>query len=255
AGQLGSAPGFIHNLISTRRPPPPRSSDPPLLLSQDELGEVRVQLVLLVDPPLLYVVPAFLLGDPQGAGDVISECPGCAALTSLQVADGLVVVLQLHLALAQEEVSLHRLAVQLQGVLTVRQSLVELLHLQVAQGSVCVVHRDGGDTYDGFAVTGHGLLVLPSHEQPVALLLQFLSADAFLGAPSDPPRSRAHPRGATAAAALLLPFHSGASGSNPSEPREAWRHPQFHSGYGTPTARGPPLVLKRRRYLPPKPPA
>lgn len=67
---------------------------------------------------------------------MVAACP----LTSLQVGDGLVVVFHLHLALAQEEVSLHRLPVQLQRPLAVSQGLVVLLHLQVAQGSVGVVH-------------------------------------------------------------------------------------------------------------------
>lgn len=62
-------------------------------------------------------------------------------LTFLQVADGLVVVLQLQVTLAQEEVGLHRLTVQLQRVLTIRQSLVVLLQLHVAESPVGVVHR------------------------------------------------------------------------------------------------------------------
>lgn len=70
----------------------------------------------------------------------MAACP----LTSLQVGDGLVVVFHLHLALAQEEVSLHRLPVQLQRPLAVGQGLVVLLHLQVAQGPVGVVHGHQG---------------------------------------------------------------------------------------------------------------
>ena len=62
------------------------------------------------------------------------------ALTFLQVADGLVVVLQLQVTLAQEEVGLHWLAVQLQRVLTVGQSLVMLLQLHMAESPVGVVH-------------------------------------------------------------------------------------------------------------------
>ncbi len=61
-------------------------------------------------------------------------------LTFLQVADGLIVVLQLQVTLAQEEVGLDRLAVQLQRVLTVCQSLVMLLQLHVAESPVGVVH-------------------------------------------------------------------------------------------------------------------
>lgn len=40
--------------------------------------------------------------------------------------------------------SLHRLAVQLQGALAVGQRLVVLLHLQVAEGAVGVVHGHQG---------------------------------------------------------------------------------------------------------------
>ena len=48
-------------------------------------------------------------------------------LTSLQVADGLVVVLQLQVTLAQEEVGFDRMGVQFQRVLAVRQGFVVLL--------------------------------------------------------------------------------------------------------------------------------
>lgn len=61
-------------------------------------------------------------------------------LTFLKVADGFVVVLQLQVTLAQEEMGLDRLAVQLQGSFTVSQGLVMLLQLHVAQGPVGVVH-------------------------------------------------------------------------------------------------------------------
>lgn len=47
--------------------------DLPFFLSKDELGEVGVQLTLLVDPLLLHVVPTFLLSDPQSAGNVITK--------------------------------------------------------------------------------------------------------------------------------------------------------------------------------------
>lgn len=60
--------------------------------------------------------------------------------TFLQVADGLIIVLQLQVTLAQEEVGLHRLAVQLQRVLTICQSLVMLLQLHMAESPVGVVH-------------------------------------------------------------------------------------------------------------------
>lgn len=61
-------------------------------------------------------------------------------LTFLKVADGFVVVLQLQVTLAQEEMSLDRLAVQLQGSFTISQGLVMLLQLHMAQGPVGVVH-------------------------------------------------------------------------------------------------------------------
>lgn len=48
-------------------------------------------------------------------------------LTSLQVADDLVVVLQLQVTLAQEEVGFDRMGVQFQRVLAVRQGFVVLL--------------------------------------------------------------------------------------------------------------------------------
>uniref|UniRef100_A0A8C4SI60 Uncharacterized protein n=1 Tax=Erpetoichthys calabaricus TaxID=27687 RepID=A0A8C4SI60_ERPCA len=140
----------------------PRTEPPvlPLLLGEDEFGEVGVQLVLLVDALLLNAVPALLLGDPKGTGDVVTEVeplllgqgvlpvakPAVAALplTSLKVPDCLVVVLHLQVALAQEEVCLHRLAVQLEGMLAVGQRLVVLLQLHVAQRPVGVVHGHRG---------------------------------------------------------------------------------------------------------------
>lgn len=61
-------------------------------------------------------------------------------LTFLKVADGFVIVLQLQVTLAQEEMGLDRLAVQLKGSFTISQGLVMLLQLHVAQGPVGVVH-------------------------------------------------------------------------------------------------------------------
>lgn len=61
-------------------------------------------------------------------------------LTFLKVADGFVVVLQLQVTLAQEEMGLDRLAVQLQGSFAISQGLVMLLQLHMAQGPVGVVH-------------------------------------------------------------------------------------------------------------------
>uniref|UniRef100_A0A8C8BFG5 Uncharacterized protein n=1 Tax=Otus sunia TaxID=257818 RepID=A0A8C8BFG5_9STRI len=136
AGQLNSAPALVPFTGAAAAPLP-------LLLRHDQLGQVGVQLILLVDPLLLDAVPAFLLGDAQRAGDVVPEIQ---PLLLGEVGDGLVVVLHLHLALAQEEVSLHGLAVQLQGSLAVGQCLVVLLHLQVAEGSVGVVDGHQGVT-------------------------------------------------------------------------------------------------------------
>lgn len=48
-------------------------SDVPLFLSEDESGEVGVQLALLGDPPLLHAVPTFLLRYPQSAGNVVAK--------------------------------------------------------------------------------------------------------------------------------------------------------------------------------------
>uniref|UniRef100_A0A8B9G5B6 Uncharacterized protein n=1 Tax=Amazona collaria TaxID=241587 RepID=A0A8B9G5B6_9PSIT len=195
----------------------------PLLLCHNQLGQVGMQLVLLVDPLLLNAVPTLLLGDAQRAGDVIPKVQPLLLgevvaflLTSLQVGDGLVIVFHLHLALAQEEVSLHRLAIELQGSLAVRQRLVVLLHLQVAEGSVCVVHN----THDGAAVAGGGLGVLASAEEPVPLLLVLLRAVALLGAAADPGAPRTRPRRPgprRAALPLLLPLH-GTARPGPARP-------------------------------------
>uniref|UniRef100_A0A8D0FEI4 Uncharacterized protein n=1 Tax=Strix occidentalis caurina TaxID=311401 RepID=A0A8D0FEI4_STROC len=143
AGQLNSAPAlvrvfFLLSLSALSQLPRTERGD------EKRWRDVGVQLILLVDPLLLDAVPAFLLGDAQRAGDVVPEIQ---PLLLGEVGDGLVVVLHLHLALAQEEVSLHGLAVQLQGSLAVSQCLVVLLHLQVAEGSVGVV-----DGHQGVAV-------------------------------------------------------------------------------------------------------
>uniref|UniRef100_A0A8B9TY85 Uncharacterized protein n=1 Tax=Anas platyrhynchos TaxID=8839 RepID=A0A8B9TY85_ANAPL len=221
----------------------------PLLLRHDQLGQVGVQLVLLVDPLLLDAVPALLLGDAQRAGDVVPEVQ---PLLLGQVGDGLVVALHLHLALPQEEMRLDRLPVQLQRPLAVRQRLVVLLHLQVAQRPVGVVHGHQGGvpggvpglTHDGPAVGGGGLGVLAAPEEAVALLLVLLRAVALLRASSSSAaasprgsRPRSCRRGAPAASSaspgprraalppLLLPLHGparprpcrppGAAGSAP----------------------------------------
>uniref|UniRef100_A0A8C4Z1Q8 Uncharacterized protein n=1 Tax=Gadus morhua TaxID=8049 RepID=A0A8C4Z1Q8_GADMO len=157
------------------------------------LGEIGVQLVLLVDALLLDAVPALLLGHAQSAGDVVAKVQPlllgpAPPLTSLQVPDGLVIVLQLQVALAKEEVGLDRLAVQLQGVLAVGQRLVVLLELDVAQRAVGVVHRHrrvdsaGDTTHDSLAVAGGRLLVLAAEEEAVPLLLELLGCGALLRA-------------------------------------------------------------------------
>lgn len=78
-------------------------------------------------------------GSPQDEKEIITICLELE-LTFLKVANGFVIVLQLQVTLAQEEMGLDRLAVQLQGSFTIRQGLVMLLKLHVAQGPVGVVH-------------------------------------------------------------------------------------------------------------------
>uniref|UniRef100_A0A3B3VET8 Uncharacterized protein n=1 Tax=Poecilia latipinna TaxID=48699 RepID=A0A3B3VET8_9TELE len=147
----------------------------PLLLGQNEFGQVGVKLVLLVDAFVLDAVPALLLGDAKRARDVVSEIQ---PLLFCQVADGLVVVLQLQVTLAQEEVSLDRLTVQLQCVLAVCQSFVVLLQLHVAERPVGVVHRHRRIT----VLQVEGNRNSAGQEQPVPLLLQLLRGGALLGA-------------------------------------------------------------------------
>uniref|UniRef100_A0A674E2G2 Uncharacterized protein n=1 Tax=Salmo trutta TaxID=8032 RepID=A0A674E2G2_SALTR len=93
----------------------------PLLLCQDEFGEIGVQLILLVNALLLDAVPALLLGYPEGTGNVVAKVQPLLFRqpTSLQVADGFIVVLHLQVTLTQEE--------------EVSQGLVVLLQLHVAQ--------------------------------------------------------------------------------------------------------------------------
>uniref|UniRef100_A0A8C9S9G0 Uncharacterized protein n=1 Tax=Scleropages formosus TaxID=113540 RepID=A0A8C9S9G0_SCLFO len=147
----------------------------PLLLCQNELGEIGMQLIFLIDAFLLNAVPAFLLGYSESTWDVISEIQPllfCQILcpTSLQVANRLVVVLQLQMALTQEEVRLYRLAVQLQSMLTVSQGLVILLQFHIT------------DTHNGFTVAHRGLLVLAAEEESIALLFQLLGRSTLFGA-------------------------------------------------------------------------
>uniref|UniRef100_A0A8D3ASA1 Uncharacterized protein n=1 Tax=Scophthalmus maximus TaxID=52904 RepID=A0A8D3ASA1_SCOMX len=116
-----------------------------VFFNQYEFGQISMQLVLLVDALILNAIPAFLLGNAQGTGDVIAKIQPLLfcqdVVTFLQVTDGLIIVLQLQVTLAQEEVGLDRLAVQLQCMLTIGQSLVMLLQLHVAESPVGVVHR------------------------------------------------------------------------------------------------------------------
>uniref|UniRef100_A0A8B9N624 Uncharacterized protein n=1 Tax=Accipiter nisus TaxID=211598 RepID=A0A8B9N624_9AVES len=208
-----SCDGFVALKKVLRVPPLPRATLP-LLLCHDQLGQVGVQLVLLVDPLLLDAVPAFLLGNAQCARDVVPKIQ--PLFLGEVVGDSLVVILHLHLTLAQKEVSLHRLTVQLQGSLAVRQCLVVLLHLQVAKGSVGVV-----DGHQGVAVleAGGGLGVLAAAEKPVSLFLVLLRAVALLGAAA-PRAPRARPRRPgppRAALPLLLPLH-GTARHRPARP-------------------------------------
>uniref|UniRef100_A0A672MTF2 Uncharacterized protein n=1 Tax=Sinocyclocheilus grahami TaxID=75366 RepID=A0A672MTF2_SINGR len=158
----------------------------PLFLGQDEFGEICMQLVFLADSLLFYAVPAFLLGNAKSTWDIVSEIQ---PLFLGQIADGLFIILQLQLTLAQEKVRLHRLAVELEGVFTVGQCLVVLLQLHVAERSVSVVHGHRRVTILHTAQqkhlqynTGGGLLVLAAEEQAVALLLELLCRGAFLWA-------------------------------------------------------------------------
>uniref|UniRef100_A0A3Q3N7E7 Uncharacterized protein n=1 Tax=Mastacembelus armatus TaxID=205130 RepID=A0A3Q3N7E7_9TELE len=147
--------------------------DLPLFLSQDESGEVGVQLALLADPPVLHAVPPFLLSYPQSTGDVVAKVQ---PLLLCKVANGLVIVLHLQVTLAHEEMSFDRLAVQFQSMSAVCQSSVVLLQLHVAQRPVSVVRWDAG------AVAGSSFHVLATQKEAVALLLQLLSRQrsAFL---------------------------------------------------------------------------
>uniref|UniRef100_A0A8C9BQT3 Uncharacterized protein n=1 Tax=Phocoena sinus TaxID=42100 RepID=A0A8C9BQT3_PHOSS len=187
---------------------------PPLTLGHNELCEVRVQLVLLVDAPLLNAVPALLLRDAQSTGDVVPKVEPLLlgqVPTSLQVGNSLIIALHLQLALPQEEVCLHRLPVQLQGAPAVSQSLLMLLHLQVAQCPVGVIHRHQG--IPGLEnKAGRRLRVLAAHEEPVALLLELLRARALFRAAA----AGAQPR---AALLLLLALHGAARHGLGSAPR------------------------------------
>uniref|UniRef100_A0A673U6L6 Uncharacterized protein n=1 Tax=Suricata suricatta TaxID=37032 RepID=A0A673U6L6_SURSU len=167
---------------------------PPLPLRHNEPGEVGVQLVLLVDAPLLNAVPALLLSDAQSTRDVIPEVE--PLLLGEVIGNGLVI----------EEVCLHRLPVQLQGPPAVCEGLLMLLHLQVAQCPVGVVHCHQR------IPAGRRLRILAAHEEPVALLLELLRARAFFGASA----AGAQPR---AALLLLLALHGAARHCLGSAPR------------------------------------
>uniref|UniRef100_A0A3Q3D5F6 Uncharacterized protein n=1 Tax=Hippocampus comes TaxID=109280 RepID=A0A3Q3D5F6_HIPCM len=130
----------------------------PLLLCEDEFAQVGVQFVLLVDALLLDAVPTLLLGDAQGAGDVVAEIQ---PLFFCQVV---------------------RCRKQNVRVLTVSQSLVMLLQLHMAEGPVGVVHFQRYFTHNGLAVAGRSLLILAAKEQAVPLLLQLLRGGTLLRA-------------------------------------------------------------------------
>uniref|UniRef100_A0A2K5R5I5 Uncharacterized protein n=1 Tax=Cebus imitator TaxID=2715852 RepID=A0A2K5R5I5_CEBIM len=200
---------------------------PPLTLRRNEPRKVGVQLTLLVDAPLLDAVPALLLRDSKSAGDVVPKVQSLLlgqAPTSLQIGDGLIIVLHLQLALPQEEVSLHRLPVQLQGAPAVGQGLLVLLHLQVAQGPVGVIHGHQR------VPAGRRLRVLSAHKQTVALFLELLRARALLGATA----ASAQPR---AALLLLLALHGAARHGLGCAPKlRAWR-PCTRSPSPSPAAR------------------
>lgn len=102
-----------------------------------------MQLTLLVDAPFLDTVPALLLSNAKGTRNIIPKVESLLlgqTIGSLQIGNGLIITLHLQLALPQEEVRLHRLPVQLQGSPAVSKCLFRLLHLQIAQGPVSVVH-------------------------------------------------------------------------------------------------------------------
>uniref|UniRef100_A0A3B3S2B9 Uncharacterized protein n=1 Tax=Paramormyrops kingsleyae TaxID=1676925 RepID=A0A3B3S2B9_9TELE len=151
------------------------------LFCTHSFGEIGMQLVLLTDALLLDAVPALLLGYSERTGDVISKVQ-TLLFRQVVVANGLVVILQLQMTLAQEEVRLDRLAVQLQRVLTVGQCFVVLLQLYVAQSPVGVVHSYGGVSVLGEDETHRRLLILAVEEEPVALLLQLLRGGTLLRA-------------------------------------------------------------------------
>lgn len=130
-----------------------------------------MQLTLLVDAPFLNTVPALLLSNAKGTRNIIPKVESLllgqtigwgsgyfwlhlstilvpqrahnlasCQPTSLQIGNGLIITLHLQLALPQEEVRLHRLPIQLQGSPAVSKCLFRLLHFQIAQGPVGVVH-------------------------------------------------------------------------------------------------------------------
>uniref|UniRef100_A0A4W2DL30 Uncharacterized protein n=1 Tax=Bos indicus x Bos taurus TaxID=30522 RepID=A0A4W2DL30_BOBOX len=220
---------------------------PPLTLSHNEPCKIRVQLIFLVDASLLNAVPALFLCDAQSTGDVIPKVEPLLlgqVPTSLQVGNSLIIAFHLQLALPQEEVCLHRLPVQLQGAPTVSQGLLVLLHLQVAQCPVGVIHchQGRGRTHDGAAVAGRRLRVLAAHEEPVALLLELLCARALLGAGA----AGAQP---CAALLLLLALHGAARHPRPAPaarardplgPGPALRHRNFRSAGRRGQRSGPP---------------
>uniref|UniRef100_A0A3P9M639 Uncharacterized protein n=1 Tax=Oryzias latipes TaxID=8090 RepID=A0A3P9M639_ORYLA len=130
-----------------------------------------------IEGSFLHIVPiseqksSFFLGD---------------FLTFLQIADCLIVVLQLQVTLAQEEVGFNRLTIQLQCMLTICQSLVILLQLHVAEGPVGVsIYAQ--TVY--FTIARGSILVLAAEEKPVPLLLELLRGGTLLRAAASQPSS------------------------------------------------------------------
>ena len=145
-----------------------------LLVFGDEARQVALQLDVLLDALVLEATPASPLGIAYGARDlvavvlvrVLGELVG-----ALQIEDALVERAQLAQRLAEKEVRLDRVRVELDRSPTVVHRLGPLLQLQIAQRSIHVV--DGhGVLLERLRVQVDGLLVVALHEQLVALLLE-----------------------------------------------------------------------------------
>uniref|UniRef100_A0A8C0Q4W6 Uncharacterized protein n=1 Tax=Canis lupus familiaris TaxID=9615 RepID=A0A8C0Q4W6_CANLF len=217
---------------------------PPLPLGHNKPSEVGVQLILLVDAPLLDAVPTLLLGDAQSTRDIIPEVEPLLlgkvvgwGNRGFRSPSGQSIHL---LALPQEEVCLHRLPVQFQSPPAVSQGLLMLLHLQIAQRPVGVVHGHQR------IPAGRRLRVLAAHEEPVALLLELLRARALFGASA----AGAQPR---AALLLLLALHSAARHSPGFAPRlRVWPalRPQPEPAARARDPLGPGPAIRHRNFRP-----